>query len=133
EKNLQTHQKNIKDTYHSQKNIFVMTKSTLITRDIDLLKKSEELNLNITITTNREDVRRIFEPYAPPIEKRLDTVKILRNAGIDTNIFMGPVLPMNSEKFALMIKDTGCKVYLDPLNYPKLDRRIFYKYNWEKI
>jgi DNA repair photolyase len=115
-----------------KKHIFVMTKSTLITRDIDLLKKSEELKLNITITTDREDVRRIFEPYAPPIEKRLDTVKILRDAGIETNIFVGPVLPMNSEKFALMIKETECKVHLDPLNYPSLVRKIFYKYKWEK-
>jgi DNA repair photolyase len=46
----------------------------------------------------------------------LDSVKILKNAGIDTNIFVGPGLPMNFEKLALVIKETDFKAYLEPLN-----------------
>ncbi|MFO7882735.1 MAG: radical SAM protein [Kosmotogaceae bacterium] len=115
-----------------RKNIFIMTKSTLITRDIELLKLSEELKLNITITTDREDVRKVFEPYAPSIEKRLNIVKLLKNAGINANIFVGPVLPMNPKRLALMIREIGSEVHLSTLNYPNLTRKIFYKNHWTK-
>ncbi len=111
---------------------FIMTKSTLIKRDIDLLKLSKELTLNITVTTDREDVRKVFEPYTPSIKDRLGLLKLLRNAGIDANIFVGPVLPMNPEKLALMIKETGSKVYLDSLNYPNLTKRLFHENRWTK-
>lgn len=132
EKIYELTRKMLKTLITHRKNIYIMTKSTLIARDLELLKQSKELKLNITVTTDREDVRKVIEPYSPPTEKRLDTVKLLKRAGIDTNIFVGPVLPMNPMKLALMIKETGSKVHMDSLNYPNMVRNIFSKNNWTK-
>jgi DNA repair photolyase len=75
----------------------ILTKSPLVLRDIDILKKFTSLEVGITITTDDEGIRKIFEPNAPPISARLNALKRLHNEGIKTYAFIGPVLPMNPE------------------------------------
>ncbi|AKI97655.1 SPL family radical SAM protein [Kosmotoga pacifica] len=111
--------------------IFIMTKSNLILRDIDLLKKSNDLLVNITITTDSESVRKTLEPGASSIEDRLETVRRLKEAGINTGVFVGPVLPMNPEKLALKLKSIVDRVHLDPLNYPHQVSKIYREMGWE--
>lgn len=76
--------------------VSVVTKSPLVTRDIDLLKRIAEcaevvVHMSL-ITTDRELARRL-EPRAPTPEARLRAVERLRNAGIDAGFFIMPVLP----------------------------------------
>ena len=111
--------------------VFIMTKSTLILRDLDLLKEAKDLVVNITITSDREDVRKILEPGGPSFEERLKTVRKLKEAGINTGVFVGPVLPMNPEKLAYNLKKIVDRVHLDPLNYPNQVRALYKKLGWE--
>jgi DNA repair photolyase len=74
----------------------IVTKSTLIERDIDLLQRivrRNELALHITITTSDARLARILEPRAPRPDLRFRTVGRLRAAGLRTGILCSPLMP----------------------------------------
>ena len=74
----------------------IVTKSTLIERDIDLLQQihaRSTLVVHITITTPDADLARKLEPRAPRPDLRLRTVKRLREAGLRVGILNSPLLP----------------------------------------
>ena len=76
--------------------IGVVTKSTLIERDIDLLQRIAErsdLVLHITITTPDVELARVLEPRAPRPDLRFRTVRRLRQAGLRTGILCSPLMP----------------------------------------
>ena len=91
-----------------QPRMLVQTRGPLVTRDIDLLKRFKHLRVNMSITTDSEEIRKAFEPGCASIEKRLEAVAELRRAGIKASIAAVPMLPLESPKrFAKMLKDTG--------------------------
>ncbi len=74
----------------------IVTKSTLIERDIDLLSRIAERNtlvVHVTITTPEAELARKLEPRAPRPDLRLAAVRRLREAGIRTGILCSPLLP----------------------------------------
>jgi DNA repair photolyase len=74
----------------------IITKSNLITRDIDLLTQIARHNtlvLHITITTTDTDLARILEPRAPRPDLRFQAVTKLREAGLTAGILCSPLLP----------------------------------------
>ena len=76
--------------------IGIVTKSTLIERDIDLLtaiSAKNELVLHITITTLDAELARKLEPRAPRPDLRFRTVERLRRAGLTTGVLCSPLLP----------------------------------------
>jgi DNA repair photolyase len=76
--------------------IGLVTKSTLIERDIPLLQRAAERNtlvLHLTITTPNAALARLLEPRAPRPDLRLRTVARLRQAGLSTGILCSPLLP----------------------------------------
>jgi DNA repair photolyase len=98
--------------YH-QPRLVIQTRSPLVTRDIDLLKLFEIIQVNMTITTDSELVRKTFEPLCPSNAIRLKAIKELNDAGINTCITITPLLPINNaEEFAKMLLDTGVKKFI---------------------
>jgi DNA repair photolyase len=76
--------------------IGIITKSNLITRDIDLLQQIAAQNtlvIHITITTTDTDLARLLEPRAPRPDLRFQAVAKLREAGLTTGILCSPLLP----------------------------------------
>jgi DNA repair photolyase len=76
--------------------IGIITKSQLILRDLELLRKVGEHNqvsVNITITTLDTHLARILDPRAPRPDLRLNAIKILNEAGIPCGVSCAPVLP----------------------------------------
>ena len=74
----------------------IVTKSTLIERDIDLLQQIARRNrlvLHLTITTPDAALARKLEPRAPRPDLRLRTVSRLRAAGLTAGILCSPLLP----------------------------------------
>jgi DNA repair photolyase len=81
---------------HDGLRIGMVTKSTLIQRDIDLLQQINErsqLVVHLTITTPDAELARKLEPRAPRPDLRFETVRKLREAGIPTGILNSPLLP----------------------------------------
>ena len=82
------------DRYHF--GISIATKSSLITRDIDLLKrisKHSPVLCKITITTSEDALSKKLEPTVNPSSDRLQAIRDLTEAGIYAGILMTPVLP----------------------------------------
>jgi DNA repair photolyase len=76
--------------------VSIITKSNLVLRDIDLLKRIAErsdISVNISVTTPRACLARLLEPRAPRPDLRLAAVRELRQAGIAVGVFVIPVLP----------------------------------------
>jgi len=75
----------------------ILTKSDLVVRDIDLLRRFSRCSVGLTLTTKDEDVRRRIEPRAAPTAKRIAALKELHRSGIDTYAFIGPIMPYFTE------------------------------------
>ena len=74
----------------------IVTKSTLIARDLDLLleiHRRSTLVIHITITTPDAELARKLEPRAPRPDLRFATVRRLREAGLRVGILNSPLLP----------------------------------------
>ena len=97
--------------------VHILTRSNIITRDIDVLKEMPSLEAGFSITTDNDGIREIFEPNAPPIESRLQALEALNDAGIRTYVFAGPLLPLDPVRFASMISGHADEVLIDKLNY----------------
>lgn len=73
--------------------ITILTKSSLVLRDLDLLTKFSSCEVGFTITTTVDDDRKKVEPYSSPVEERLSASKELHEKGVSTYVFLGPILP----------------------------------------
>lgn len=74
----------------------IITKSTLILHDLDLLKEIGErhkLTVHITVTTMNTKLARVLEPRAPRPDLRIDAVAALREAGLRTGVMCSPLMP----------------------------------------
>ena len=107
--------------------VSILTKSSLVLRDIDLLKQMN-CEVGLTITTLNDNIRKLFEPNASPVEERLNALRQLKDAGIRIYIFFGPILPFISDrdientlkKFAEL--NPG-RIYFDKLNVKNIFHR----------
>jgi DNA repair photolyase len=61
--------------------INILTRSPLVVRDIDLFERFEDISVGISITTDREEIRKTFEPNAPSIQSRMEALKRVHKAG----------------------------------------------------
>jgi len=71
----------------------ILTKSPVVTRDIDLLTSLPRAKVGMTVTTADDKVSRWLEVRAPFASRRLRTLTELREVGIPTFAFVGPLLP----------------------------------------
>ncbi|PYI51402.1 SPL family radical SAM protein [Paenibacillus flagellatus] len=77
--------------------VSITTRSPLILRDLDLLRRLPGLTVNMSIGTLRSDIWRDFEPSTPSPRQRLETVARLREEGIAVGVFVAPILPLLSD------------------------------------
>lgn len=87
----------LSDTHHP---VGIVTKSALVTRDIDILKSLARRNLVkvvLSVTTLDRDLARRLEPRAATPAKRLATIQSLSEAGIPTGVNFAPVIPALNE------------------------------------
>lgn len=76
--------------------VAVQTKSDRILRDLDLLKKINEKTkavVQMTLTTYNEELCRILEPNVCTTRRRFEVLKIMRDNGIPTVVWLDPILP----------------------------------------
>lgn len=85
--------------------LVVQTRSPDVVRDADLFREivrgGGRIQVNVTVTTNDEDVRRAFEPTCPSNDKRLGAARELVRRGVETCVTMTPLLLVqDAERFA---------------------------------
>lgn len=128
--------------YH-QPRLVIQTRSPLVTRDIDLLQKFTFIQVNMTITTDNEVVRKLFEPFCPSNQIRLDAIRQVQSSGISSCITLTPLLPLESPyKFAHSLLETGIKKFIIQPFHPERGKftagtrqqalKLFKDFNWTK-
>ncbi len=101
--------------------VFVLqTRGPLIVRDIDRIARvaaRTAVRVSFSLTTDREDVRRLFEPYCEPLGARLDAIARLRAAGLRVFATLAPILPCDPARLIHIALDaTAEDIIVDPLH-----------------
>jgi len=114
--------------------INILTKSSLVTRDIDIIQKFSQSAVGTTISSLTQDEVDNLEPYTSPVQKRLDAITKFSEKGIYTYIFMGPLYPtLNHENLPGLLKtyfSTGIQelvvdtLHLKPGVWPNLREKL---------
>lgn len=105
--------------------LVVQTRSPDVVRDCDLFKKIEDnggrVQVNMTVTTDDEKIRKAFEPFCPSNPIRMNAIKQIKEAGIDSCITMTPLLLVSDpDAFADGLLDTGVKKFIvQPFHFNK--------------
>jgi DNA repair photolyase len=100
-----------------QFSVSILTKSPLLLRDLDLIRQFDDIEVGMTITTDDDGIKKIFEPETPPVEVRIQALKEIHDQGIRTYSFIGPLLPQNPEVLASKISPHVDSVLVDRMNY----------------
>jgi DNA repair photolyase len=77
-----------------QPRLLIQTRGPLVVRDLDVLRQFKSVRVNLSIPTDSEAVRRVFEPKAPPLEERWQALAQVKAAGLAVGICITPVLPL---------------------------------------
>jgi DNA repair photolyase len=99
--------------------VVIQTRSGLVLRDLEILKKFEDLEVGFSVTTADDNIRKIFEPRAP-INERVRALEELHRAGIRTFAMIAPILP-GAESLVDLLKGKIDRVLVDRLNYHYAD------------
>ena len=98
----------------------IVTKSALITRDIDILSRMAERNIAkvaLSVTTLDPKLARVMEPRASTPAKRLDALRRLSEAGIPTSVMVAPVIPAINDAEIERILDSAAAVGVKEAGY----------------
>lgn len=108
-------------------NLQILTKSSLVTRDIDLLQTMPNVRVGVSLSVIDESLRRTLEPRASSVAARIAAIKKLRAAGVKTYIFVAPIFPQITPVFDIMSRygDAADEIWFDRLNlYPNFRDKI---------
>lgn len=114
--------------------VHVLTKSTLVLRDIDLLKEisREYAAVSITITSADDKLAKLIEPNAPKSSERFAAIKELAQNDIYTGILLMPILPFindtedNIKELVKKAKEADAKYILPWMGVTLRDRQKAY-------
>ena len=82
--------------------IQILTKSSLVERDIDLFKQFENVQVGISLNSLNEEFARIIEPRASKPQDRLKALQNISDAGVSTYVFVSPIFPKISDWEAII-------------------------------
>lgn len=111
----------------SDTNLQILTKSSLVKRDIDLLQTMPNVRIGMSLSVVDESLRRTLEPRASPVAARIAAIKKLRAAGVKTYIFVAPIFPQITPVFDIISRygDAADEIWFDRLNlYPNFRDKI---------
>jgi len=95
----------------------LLTRSPLCLRDLDLLKRNKNITVGFSIATHDEETKKLFEPRAPTIRSRVEALRTLHDAKVNTYAFIGPMLPLDPSRMASMLEGIVDEVLIDRMNY----------------
>lgn len=81
--------------------VHILTKSTLVERDLELIKEINEKKkaiVSFSLSSADDEISSIFEPGVPPPSERLKTLKKFKKHGINTGVYLLPVIPFITDK-----------------------------------
>lgn len=117
--------------------ICILTKSSLVTRDIDILRDYEaHCDVYVTIGTLDDSVSQRLEPGAPPPSERLKAVRALSEAGIDVVYVCNPWMPKTTDveaAYSAKPREARMKVSRLTVSHAPDSSVLEHKYTQEEI
>ncbi|HBA63645.1 MAG TPA: radical SAM protein [Lachnospiraceae bacterium] len=119
--------------------VSLQTKSDLILRDLDLLKRIHRKTkcvVQMTLTTYDEELCRLLEPHVCTTGRRAEVLNILRDEGIPTVVWMSPLLPFINDtqenvrgilEYCIQAKVYGVLVFGMGMTLRDGDRQYYYR------
>lgn len=119
---------------HTDAHVEILSKSDLMVRDIDLLKRIPNLSVGISLNTLNDTFRHDMEPGAPSVQRRLGALETLHSAGIATYLFISPIFPYITDirKITAAVKGYVNKIYFENLNLRNATKSEILDYIAEK-
>ena len=111
----------------SDVNLQILTKSSLVTRDIDLLQTMPNVRVGVSLSVIDESLRRMLESRASSVAARIAAIKKLRAAEVKTYIFVAPIFPQITPVFDIISRYGAAadEIWFDRLNlYPNFRDKI---------
>ena len=113
---------------HPEVKLVIQTRSTMVTRDIDIfteiIQAGGRVQVNMSLTTDDDEVRKIYEPGCSSVEARTKAILQVQKENVPTCITMTPMLPMrDAGSFVKMLVRGGVRRFIcQPLRHPDRDQ-----------
>ncbi len=104
----------------AQPDITIITKSALVTRDIDLFKEFPHVKVIVSFSSLDDGFRRKMEPHASSPQKKLAALAALKEAGIGTSVMAAPIFPGITDCAALI---EAAAPHVSEMNFDTLNLR----------
>jgi len=117
----------LKNLIPLQPDLWILTKSDLIVRDIDLISQFKNCIAGVSLSILDDKIKKEVEPFSSSAEKRIEAVKKLKKAGIRTEIFISPIFPYLTDWKGIIEKTKNFvdEYWFENLNlYPSLQDNI---------
>ena len=131
EKKYENTRKILENLIGTKANITILTKSKLVTRDIDLFKQFKNIEIGISMSTLDENFSKIVERAASKPLERLEALETVHKAGLKTYVFISPFFPLitNYKKIVKVARDYTDSFRFEnlnfrPHNYPRIMKII---------
>lgn len=105
--------------------LVVQTRSPDVVRDVDLFRQIEanggRVQVNMTVTTDDDAVRKAFEPSCPSNQRRIDAIRQVHDSGVQSCITLTPLLWCDDAgTFADCLRETGIEQFIvQPFHFGK--------------
>lgn len=120
EKKYELTRRILQQLVNCQAYVSILTKSALVVRDIDLLKKLPACEVAFSFSTVDESVRKQIEPGTSSVEEKVSALKVLHEAGLQTAVMAAPLLPGISDWKALLQKTAP---HVDEFRFDRLNMK----------
>lgn len=118
EKKYEITRKLLHEFIGSRAKVEILTKSDLVTRDIDILKMIPNIRVGISMNSLSDDFCKKTEPFASSVSRRISAMKALCEEGISTYLFLSPIFPGITQYTEIVerVKPYANSFYFENLN-----------------
>jgi DNA repair photolyase len=88
----------------------------------------DALTIGISLPTDNDAVRKVFEPSAPSIPQRIAAIRELTHAGIRTVASLAPLLPCTPENLGRIVQENAVEYWVGGMQYHKSDSKMIARY-----
>lgn len=114
----------LKQLQTCQAYVHILTKSPLVTRDMDILKTLPDCTVTFSFSSADDTVRELAEPLAGRVEDKINALKVLHENGLKTAVMVAPMLPELTDWKAII---AHTRPYTDSYTFDSLNMRPAYQ------
>ncbi|MCQ2411180.1 MAG: radical SAM protein [Elusimicrobiaceae bacterium] len=124
EKQYELTRKLLKQLQYCQAYVHILTKSSLVTRDLDLFKQMPGCEVSFSFSSADDSFRQLAEPGASSVEEKINALRELSSQGIQTGVMVAPIFPGLTDWKEIILRT---REYTQHYNFDSLNMRPAYR------